>query len=204
MPNWCENTVEIWGDEEDMKEFYDFFGGQDKLQENFSFEMISPMPQELDGTRSPQKIVPQYKLDLFEKFKYEIDLNSTEKDYQSQTMVSKSDDKFFSEFESVNEIVKDFFYEYDGAISKETSDRLKSEYGYDNWYDWRNKHWGTKWDIKGDCGNDIVDDDTCTLIFQTAWSPPEPIVYKLQEMFPKLQIFGGYLGEGYEFAGVFE
>ena len=56
MPNWCENTVEIWGDEEDMKEFYDFFGGQDKLQENFSFEMISPMPQELDGTRSPQKI----------------------------------------------------------------------------------------------------------------------------------------------------
>ena len=79
MPNWCENTVEIWGDEEDMKEVYDFFGGQDKIQENFSFEMISPMPQELQGTRSPQKIVPQHKLDLFEKFKHEIDLNSTEK-----------------------------------------------------------------------------------------------------------------------------
>ena len=204
MPNWCENTVEIWGEEEDMKEFYDFFGGQDKIQENFSFEKISPMPQELDGTRSPQKIVPQYKLDLFEKFKYEIDLNSTEKDYQSQTMVSKSDDKFFSEFESVNEIVKDFFYEYDDTISQETSDRLKSEYGYDNWYDWRNKHWGTKWDIKGDVGIGDIDNETCTLVFNTAWSPPQPIIYKLQEMFPKLQIFGGYLGEGYEYAGVFE
>ena len=41
MPNWCENTVEIWGDEEDMKEFYDFFGGQDKIQENFSFDILS-------------------------------------------------------------------------------------------------------------------------------------------------------------------
>ena len=51
--------------------------------------------------------------------------------------------------------------------------------------------------------NDI-DNETCTLVFQTAWSPPQPIIYKLQEMFPKLQIFGGYLGEGYEYAGVFE
>ena len=27
MPNWCENTLEIYGDTDKMKEFYDFFGG---------------------------------------------------------------------------------------------------------------------------------------------------------------------------------
>jgi hypothetical protein len=44
MPNWCENTLEIWGDEEDMKEFYDFFGGQDKLQDlNQNMDMIIGM-----------------------------------------------------------------------------------------------------------------------------------------------------------------
>ena len=204
MPNWCENTLEIYGEEDKMKEFYDFFGGQDKILENFCFDMITTMPKELDGTRSPQKIVPQHKLDLFEKFKKEIDLNSTELDYQSKTIMDKSDNKEFSKFESVNEIVKDFFWDHDQAITLETSDRLKSEYGSDNWYDWRNKHWGTKWDIRGDCGNDIVDDDQCTLIFQTAWSPPQPIVFKLQDMFPELTVYGGYIGEGYEFAGVFE
>ena len=35
MPNWCENTLEIYGEEDKMKEFYDFFGGQDKFLDNF-------------------------------------------------------------------------------------------------------------------------------------------------------------------------
>ena len=90
------------------------------------------------------------------------------------------------------------------GITQEMSDRLKSEYGYDNWYDWRNKNWGTKWDIKAEVHVDDLHDEGCTLIFQTAWSPPEPIVYKLQEMFPDITFYGGYIGEGWEFAGVFE
>ena len=204
MPNWCENTLEIYGEEEDMQQFYDFFLGQDKIQENFSFDAITTMPKALEGTRSPSQIIPQNHYDLLEKFKHEIDLNSTEKDMQNQTMISKSDNKEFSEFESVNEILKQFFLDSNDGITKETSDRLISEYGFDNWYDWCNNHWGTKWDIKGDVGINDIDNETCTLVFNTAWSPPQPIIYKLQEMFPKLQIFGGYLGEGYEYAGVFE
>ena len=212
MPNWCENTLEIYGEEEDMQQFYDFFLGQDKIQENFSFDAITTMPKALEGTRSPSQIIPQNHYDLLEKFKHEIDfannpkLESTEKE---KTMVSKViidyiENKEFSELESVNEILKQFFLDTNDGITKETSDRLISEYGFDNWYDWRNHNWGTKWDIRGDCGNDIIDDDHCTFIFQTAWSPPEPIVKKLQEMFPKLQIYGGYVGEGFEYAGVFE
>ena len=83
------------------------------------------------------------------------------------------------------------------------SDRLKSEYGYDNWYDWRNNNWGTKWDINTEVHVDDLYDEGCTLIFQTAWSPPEPIIEKLQEMFPDITFYGGYIGEGWEFAGVF-
>ena len=204
MPNWCENTLEIYGEEEDMQQFYDFFLGQDKIQENFSFDAITTMPKALEGTRSPSQIIPQNHYDLLEKFKHEIDLNSTEKDMQNQTMISKSDNKEFSEFESVNEILKQFFLDSNDGITKETSDRLISEYGFDNWYDWRNHNWGTKWDIRGDIGTNDIDDESCSFIFQTAWSPPEPIVKKLQEMFPKLQIYGGYVGEGFEYAGVFE
>ena len=28
MPNWCENTLEIYGDTDKMKEFYDFSVGK--------------------------------------------------------------------------------------------------------------------------------------------------------------------------------
>ena len=159
MPNWCENTLEIYGEEEDMQQFYDFFLGQDKIQENFSFDAITTMPKALEGTRSPSQIIPQNHYDLLEKFKHEIDLNSTEKDMQNQTMISKSDNKEFSEFESVNEILKQFFLDSNDGITKETSDRLISEYGFDNWYDWRNHNWGTKWDIKGDVGINDIDNE---------------------------------------------
>jgi len=30
MPNWCENTLEIYGDEDKVKELYDLFGGGDE------------------------------------------------------------------------------------------------------------------------------------------------------------------------------
>ena len=190
MPNWCENTLEIKGEEEDMKEFYDFFGGQDKLQENFCFNNIITLPQELDGTRSPSTIVSQ-------------------EDYDSYTELEKKHD--IKNIENVRKLVEDGTLTeeerelvWKEGITQEMSDKLVSEYGYDNWYDWQVHHWGTKWDIRGDCGNDVIDDDHCTFIFQTAWSPPEPIVKKLQEMFPDLSIYGGYVGEGWEYAGVFE
>ena len=45
MPNWCENTLEIYGDEDKVKEFYDFFGGRDKFVDNFCFNNIKTLPQ---------------------------------------------------------------------------------------------------------------------------------------------------------------
>lgn len=191
MPNWCENTLEIYSeDTEKMKEFYDFFGGQDKFLDNFCFNNIKTMPQELDGTRSPSTIVSQETYDRYT----ELEKKHNIKD--SQDVVRLVEDGTITEEE------RDLLWKE--GITQEMSDMRKSEYGYDNWYDWRNNNWGTKWDIKGEVHVDDLYDEGCTLIFQTAWSPPEPIVVKLQEMFPDLTFYGGYVGEGWEFAGVFE
>ena len=68
------------------------------------------------------------------------------------------------------------------------------------WYDWRNQHWGTKWDAY-----DVVvtdDDPDCTEIeFNTAWSPPEAICHELREQYPDLSISWFYDEPGMEFAG---
>ena len=40
--------------------------------------------------------------------------------------------------------------------------------------------------------------------FNTAWGPPMNVIKKLKEMFPKLNVHGAYVGEGYEFAGTFD
>ena len=68
------------------------------------------------------------------------------------------------------------------------------------WYDWRNQHWGTKWDAY-----DVVvtdDDPDCTEIeFNTAWSPPEAICHELREQYPDLSISWFYDEPGCEIAG---
>jgi len=44
--------------------------------------------------------------------------------------------------------------------------------GDQDWYPWRNQHWGTKWDVSDLCIEDDTEDDTISISFSTAWAPP--------------------------------
>jgi hypothetical protein len=57
-------------------------------------------------------------------------------------------------------------------------------YGSTSWYDWCLREWGTKWSAY----NFSDYDDGNTIEFDTAWSPPTPIIEKLSEMYPDVVI----------------
>lgn len=59
----------------------------------------------------------------------------------------------------------------------------KVRYGATSWYDWCCDNWGTKWNAYS---NEQEDEDT--IIFETAWSNPEPIMLKLSEIYPEATI----------------
>ena len=65
--------------------------------------------------------------------------------------------------------------------------------GHD-WYNWNNNNWGTKWDIAvSDEGYDAtrisVDEETLLAYeFQTAWSPPLPVIRDLSIQYPEAEI----------------
>ena len=63
---------------------------------------------------------------------------------------------------------------------KKTEDRLK-KYGAKDWYDWKCKNWGTKWNS---VDTEIIEDERegLTYTFNTAWDCPREIVFKLQEI----------------------
>jgi hypothetical protein len=43
----------------------------------------------------------------------------------------------------------------------------------ENWYEWNVSNWGTKWDVfLDDTSIERIDDETLSLTFDTAWSPP--------------------------------
>jgi hypothetical protein len=55
------------------------------------------------------------------------------------------------------------------------------------WYDWNNNNWGTKWDA-GESGVSASSPTEVTYHFETAWSPPMPVLVTLSTQYPELDI----------------
>tara|TARA_R100001594_G_scaffold14471_1_gene30746 strand:+ start:5103 stop:5810 length:708 start_codon:yes stop_codon:yes gene_type:complete len=109
-----------------------------------------PRDKEISETRCPANIVSQKEYD-------EIQITNKEKEQKEGEVLY-----------------------LDGSITQEMSDNLIKKYGANNWYDWSNKNWGTKW---GDCDLEIeVSEEVCTLRYESAWSP---LGNNIMEMFRK-------------------
>jgi hypothetical protein len=65
-----------------------------------------------------------------------------------------------------------------------------------DWYNWRVENWGTKWN--GYDGS--FTDDFTIFSFDTAWSPPLPVIRKLAELTGETFILE-YIEEGMGFCG---
>jgi hypothetical protein len=98
------------------------------------------------------------------------------------------------------------FHDYDEKIRNMTPEEKeecsKKHGGYipdaynSGGYEWCCKHWGTKWDLW---------EDNCTrqegvrslhFYFDTAWSPPIPVIEALAKKFPKLKFIHKYWERG--------
>lgn len=87
--------------------------------------------------------------------------------------------------------------EKQAALEAQGAANLK-KYGYKDWYDWRVANWGTKWDLC-DVNVNRVDDETVTLTFDTAWSPPIEAYEKLLGL--GFEITAYYYESGMQYAG---
>ena len=87
------------------------------------------------------------------------------------------------------------------CLTQEVLDRLMSEDGANNWYDWAVKHWGTKWNTDQKESQSDWENTSVHFVFYTAWNPPEKIYHALVEKFPDLEIDWRYEEEGMGFRG---
>jgi hypothetical protein len=58
-----------------------------------------------------------------------------------------------------------------------------NEYEKGGWYDSNVSYWGTKWDVSYNESGVEYSDDTITMSFQSAWSPPIPFIQHLGRLF---------------------
>ena len=69
--------------------------------------------------------------------------------------------------------------------------------GFNNWYDWSIKNWGTKWNSYSTTYE--LYDNLIVLEFDTAWSCPVPIFNELAKQYSTLKFQGYAIDEGYGF-----
>ena len=83
--------------------------------------------------------------------------------------------------------------EYEGVHGyKDGEKQGESEY---NWYNFNNREWGTKWDVavydsEKHSDTHLIHEEETKLhyYFQTAWSPPLPVIEALSLQHPELEI----------------
>ena len=75
-------------------------------------------------------------------------------------------------------------------------------------YEWCITNWGTKWNARHlddySPNPEELGDNLILVRFDTAWSPPIPVVGKMSEMFPQLEFTLKYFECGMGFQGIFK
>lgn len=85
------------------------------------------------------------------------------------------------------------------APNTKNPSEMKAKYGFTDWYEWRVFNWGTKWNAS-DVELRIESPTNLVITFSTAWSPPEPIIKKIAQLYPFASLLleweeeGGYYG----------
>ena len=68
------------------------------------------------------------------------------------------------------------------APNKLNPEELIAKCGYPDWYEWRVDNWGTKWNASE--SELTITKNHIEIRFQTAWSPPNPVIEKIGSKFP--------------------
>lgn len=180
MPNYVRNIIKMEGIA-NLPLFSEHDG-----EKQFDFNKLIPMPTELnvvEGSLTDEAIVyyltercsiPISALDQPRTALLNTLVRGATIDNWPEEVFRRNSEKMAAADESEREALYNAGRQYVSNYE---------QYGATTWYGWSIRNWGTKWNA---CETWIIDDDT--IIFETAWSSPLPILRKLIELYPQFRI----------------
>lgn len=171
MPNWCSNKLEISFNTEAELESFVRFLEGGEDSNQFDFNLFVPCPKVIQNISTTYLPV---------------------RNRQSMQTLSYSDPR--KKMPGRRGETLSF------SIHWRDAERLQKRFGSTNWYDWNLEKWGTKWNTSDAVFQDVS--GTCVEIyFDTAWSPPAPVIDAMAKMFPSAHIEFSYMETGCDFGG---
>jgi hypothetical protein len=169
MPNHVSNILTLTGNTDQIKQFV-----KDIQKEDGTFDpnKLLSCPEELIATISPAKIVS----------KEEYNLAVEER---NKVIENKNENK-----------TEEWMIPY-LPLTEELSKEYKEKYGFDNWYDWMNYNYGTKWGLY----DFVSQDEENIFYFMTAWSPASPFFKQISARYPEVIFLVEFAEPGNDFIG---
>ena len=207
MPNWCQNEVTITGDEEKLNELKELVREPDPYHGRCT-DTFKWVHNEETGKGEAIELPdhckhddPIYK-DTCDKRYHEFSFNNIIP-MPEELRGTSSPTNVVDTQEEVDKW-KEEHPKWDAMgtgrpITKKEHAKLLTKHKFDNWYDWANANWDTKWDA-----SEVYFQDDGWMLryeFDTAWNPPEAICHALREKFPDLNISWFFREDGMEMAG---
>jgi hypothetical protein len=154
MPNWVMNELTcIFQTSEEYNAF------KMKANTDALYDSFFPMPEVLDGTRSPHQNPDAY-----------IATVNLRKNTNFLTLegIALSGD------------------EWDAETAKALIKNIKAfeQTGYHDWYSWNLDNWGVKWDASNCKSKELSDFNTIVFSFDSPWGCPEHFVRELSKLYP--------------------
>lgn len=221
MPNWVMNTMDVSGATAEIHRFLSEVKGKDS---DFSFRRILPMPKSLNivSGGSTKECIFAYALhpDTPQGVKGEALIHGAENPLAMYGIGPQSPTNgvplasllpvIKRYHETKGQVGRDVVYDSRTGPDNTFDSHAKygkvyfenwKNHGSNDWYDWNNTKWGTKWDA-----SEVVVDEPETsslnpdissvhIEFQTAWSMPEGIFAELIKKYPDLDFSGVYADE---------
>lgn len=169
MPNWCTVIIKAKTKEEFLK-IKEMLLNNGKVD----FNNIIPMPKELDILCQdiPKGFSIKQQREIKEKANAQYNDKISQEEFLQNTLKElKKDEEIKSIIEDKTQMFmdKNMVEEYIKGIFNE------KRYGYKDWYEWSTKNWGTKWNA----GETNINENKMLIAFDTAWTPPKPILEKI-------------------------
>ena len=183
MPNHCKNVLFFEGEPEDIRQLRRETGKPGRDGESdyvLDFNELIPMPPELDivsgsatsysfaaycleqGRTPPDeyKVCAKHLRDLYER----------EAPAEARPGLPQW----------IRDRDAEGAHEIDLKLGEQVSRNIE-RFGAPTWYDWRVRHWGTKWNCY-----ECEDEGDRRIAFLTAWAPPDPVFDALARRYPKV------------------
>lgn len=208
MPNWTFNRIIC------KKSIGDKILTETNDSYSFDFNKLLPMPKSLNltaGSIENDAVVSYYmSLNKEDRRTLEDKLGKKENNLFYENYWDKYKSRIYNYLTKPNELEKieksfdgkieenDKVYNSLGELGKDYIDNIIN-YGYSQWFDWRNNVWGTKWNVEDEViVNYDAESDEYEIEFNTAWSFPSGIVEEYSKLCSDDEFHWEYINEDYD------